>query len=54
MKGNDLMKLSVEQIVDCDGAVDNSSINSCCGVYGGWPYLAFNYLQKAVRIFSDR
>ena len=34
MKGNDLMKLSVEQIVDCDGQDDKTSINSCCGVYG--------------------
>lgn len=53
MKGNDLMKLSVEQIVDCDGQDDKTSINSCCGVYGGWPYLVFDYLQKAGGIASE-
>lgn len=47
MKGNPLTKMSVEQIVDCDGVQSNSSENADCGVYGGWPYLAIQYVQNA-------
>lgn len=38
--------LSVEQVVDCDGTSDSNpnNLNSDCGVYGGWPYLAFEFL----------
>jgi cathepsin F len=48
LKGNDLINLSVEQIVECDGTNDKSSENSDCGVYGGWPYLAIDYVKRAV------
>ncbi len=47
LKGNPLINLSVEQVVDCDGATGD------CGVYGGWPYLAFEYIQSAGGIESE-
>jgi cathepsin F len=48
LKGNKLTNLSVEQVVDCDGSIDPTNINSDCGVYGGWPYLAMEYVKRAV------
>ncbi len=50
LKFNNLKALSVEQVVDCDGTTDNTTIQSDCGVYGGCPYLAFQYIQNAVSI----
>lgn len=52
MKGNNLTKLSVEQIVDCDGSQEQNGENADCGVYGGWPYLAIQYVQQAVNKFK--
>jgi len=49
-----MTNLSVEQVVDCDGFQDNNTINACCGVYGGWPYLVFEYIQKNVYIFFNK
>lgn len=49
VKGNDLTSLSVEQIVDCDGFAEKDSDHADCGVYGGWPYLAFEYVKSVVR-----
>lgn len=48
-----MMNLSVEQIVECDGGYDHSPnvSNADCGVFGGWPYLAYQYVMKAVCIF---
>ncbi len=43
-----MTNLSVEQVVDCDGFQDNNTINACCGVYGGWPYLVFEYIKETV------
>jgi cathepsin F len=49
LKGNPLTNLSVEQIVDCDGTQDpDSGEKADCGVYGGWPFLAIEYVQRAV------
>eukprot|EP00741_Cyanophora_paradoxa_P004016 tig00000754_g3902.t1 len=36
--GNDLVPLSVQQIVDCDA--------SNCGCYGGWPQTAYEYAMR--------
>ncbi|XP_065898019.1 cathepsin L-like isoform X2 [Dysidea avara] len=47
LKGNKLMSFSVEQLVDCDGSQDTVNGNADCGVFGGWPYLAFQYISKA-------
>lgn len=48
LKGNPLTDLATEQIVDCDGTTEPNSMRSDCGVYGGWPFLAFEYIQNAV------
>ena len=49
MKGHKLMNLSVEQVVDCDDSKDVPKEFGDCGVYGGWPYLAFGYLKDRYR-----
>jgi cathepsin F len=51
LKGNPLTNLSVEQIVDCDANYETQ--NADCGVYGGWPYLAFKYLISAGGLASE-
>jgi cathepsin F len=38
--------LSVELIVDCDSTIDPDNLHADCGIYGGWPYLAFEFVQK--------
>ena len=47
MKTGKLVKLSEEQLVDCDGTSDPESGRADCGVFGGWPYLAYKYIIKA-------
>jgi cathepsin F len=55
LKGNPLTKLSVEQIVDCDGSQSESGDEHAdCGVYGGWPYLAFEFVKRVGGIASER
>ena len=49
LKGNPLTNISVEQIVDCDGTSKPSTAQSDCGVFGGWPFLAFQYIQRQVK-----
>jgi len=44
LAGKGLDSLSMEQIVDCD--------TSCYGCGGGWPYLAYEYVQSAPGIDS--
>jgi len=39
LAGNQLVSLSMEQVVDCD--------TTCYGCGGGWPYLAYQYIQGA-------
>lgn len=48
LKGNKLTNVSIEQIVECDGMKDNSTGEADCGVYGGWPFLALQYVKNAV------
>ena len=48
MKYKKLVNLSVEQVVDCDDSEDKPKDYGDCGVYGGWPYLAFGYLVRQV------
>jgi len=45
--GNQLVGLSMEQIVDCD--------TTCYGCGGGWPYLAYGYVQSApgIELYTD-
>lgn len=53
LKGNKLTNLSVEQVVDCDGTKDPKTDNADCGVYGGWPYLAFQYIINAGGLVAE-
>jgi len=46
LAGNALPILSPEQIVDCT--------TTCLGCGGGWPYLAYEYLEKAGGLDSDK
>lgn len=47
MQGKPLSNFSVEQVVDCDSTTDPAQMRADCGVFGGWPYLAYQYIQKA-------
>ena len=40
----------MEQIIDCDGTIDIKDNHADCGVFGGWPFLAFEYFIKAVGV----
>ena len=54
--GQKMTNLSVEQVVECDGTYDHHSDveNADCGIYGGWPYLAYQYVIKAVSQYCSR
>lgn len=47
--GQPLTNLSVEQVVECDGTYDHgpNTTHADCGIFGGWPYLAYQYVKKA-------
>ncbi|XP_076472387.1 cathepsin L-like [Babylonia areolata] len=47
LQNQPLTNLSVEQVTDCDGTQDQKQLRADCGVFGGWPYLAYQYIQKA-------
>lgn len=47
LSGKPLTNLSVEQVVECDGMEDVKGGHADCGVFGGWPYLAYQYIKKA-------
>jgi cathepsin F len=53
LHGNKLISLSAEQLIDCDDTYDPSSLHMDCGVFGGWPYLAYQYIQKQGGIESE-
>ncbi|CAF1240174.1 unnamed protein product [Rotaria magnacalcarata] len=53
MKSKALAELSVEQIVDCDDMQQPDSGQADCGVYGGWPYLSFQYMMHQGGIESE-
>lgn len=42
LAGNDLTDLSPEYLVDCDGSSDDTHAD--CSIYGGWPYLAYDFI----------
>ena len=41
---NELVNLSEEYLVDCDGESDETHAD--CGVFGGWPYLAYQFIME--------
>jgi len=48
--GKSMDNLSVEQLIECDGEAGagvTGEVHSDCGVFGGWPYLAYQYWMKA-------
>ncbi|XP_065839389.1 cysteine proteinase 1-like [Oscarella lobularis] len=51
--GHNVTSLSVEQIVDCDNNADPSNRNEDCGVFGGWPYLAYQYVKSVGGIETE-
>jgi len=50
-KGAQMDDISVEQLIECDATHGTRSVDkteySDCGVFGGWPYLAYQYWMKA-------
>lgn len=52
LAGNALTELSPEFLVDCDGTSDEHHAD--CSVFGGWPYLAYQYVMKAGGIPSEQ
>lgn len=48
-----LESLSVEQLLECDNSDDSSKQIADCGVFGGWPFLAFQYLMNAGGVRTD-
>lgn len=51
LKTNELKDLSEEFLVDCDGTHDEEHAD--CGVFGGWPYLAYQYIVEAGGVPSE-
>lgn len=47
LSGKPLTNFSVEQVVECDGMQDPKHGKADCGIFGGWPYLAYQYVMKA-------
>ena len=47
-----LFSLSAEQLIDCDASQDVANGRADCGVFGGWPYLAMEYIKQAGGIES--
>ncbi|KAH8065699.1 C1 peptidase-like protein [Aureococcus anophagefferens] len=45
--GENATDLSVEQILECDKNSNATADQADCGEFGGWPYLAFEYLMDA-------
>uniref|UniRef100_A0A7S3V1U5 Peptidase C1A papain C-terminal domain-containing protein n=1 Tax=Aplanochytrium stocchinoi TaxID=215587 RepID=A0A7S3V1U5_9STRA len=50
---NKKLNLSVEQLIECDSMANRSSGDADCSEFGGWPYLAFEFLEKFGGIYSD-
>lgn len=46
LAGNSLIQLSPEYLVDCDGSADYPNKHADCSVFGGWPYLAYDFIIK--------
>ena len=51
LKTNQTINLSEEFLVDCDGTHDDTHAD--CGIFGGWPYLAYDFILKAKGLPSD-
>lgn len=49
-----LEPLSVEQLIECDASADATHDHADCGEFGGWPYLAYDFLTRSGGIFSEK
>lgn len=47
LANNDLTDLSEEFLVDCDGSTDEVNGHADCGIFGGWPYIAYDFVIGA-------
>jgi cathepsin F len=52
LAGNELVDLSPEYLVDCDGSSDASHAD--CSIYGGWPYLAYAFIVDSGGVPSEQ
>jgi cathepsin F len=52
LAGHTLVELSPEFLVDCDGTSDGTHAD--CSVFGGWPYLAYQYIISSGGIPSEQ
>lgn len=50
LAGHPLESLSAEYLVDCDGTHDDKHAD--CSVFGGWPYLAYQFLIESGELGS--
>ncbi len=48
----ELVDLSPEYLVDCDGTHDEKHAD--CSVFGGWPYLAYEFLINSGGVPSEK
>ena len=51
LSGHQLTDLSTEFLVDCDGTSDETHAD--CSIFGGWPYLAYDFIISTGGIPSD-
>lgn len=49
----ELVDLSEEYLVDCDGSYDESQSHADCSVFGGWPYLAYGFVIESGGVPSE-
>ena len=50
---NTTMKLAEEYFVDCDGQADYDLNHADCSIFGGWPYLAYQFVTNSGGIPSE-
>eukprot|EP00475_Leptophrys_vorax_P015726 TRINITY_DN2203_c0_g1_i1.p1 TRINITY_DN2203_c0_g1~~TRINITY_DN2203_c0_g1_i1.p1 ORF type:complete len:369 (-),score=86.98 TRINITY_DN2203_c0_g1_i1:79-1185(-) len=53
LKHGKLEQLSVEQLVECDASASSDLKEADCGMFGGWPNLAFEFLIKSGGIRTE-
>jgi cathepsin F len=53
LSGRPLIDLSPEYLVDCDGTSDAANNHADCSIFGGWPYLAYDFIISSGGLPSD-
>ena len=48
-----LVDLSVEQLVECDSSRDGVARDADCAEFGGWPFLAFEFMKRFGGVYKD-